>query len=88
MNHTRLSPKTIRCRDHKSYNPDAAKRVFSIADWQPILNETNINISLNLFNTTLTEIFDRHTKAIENKVKCSKKNEIRIIKMNIKIIGR
>ena len=69
MNHKRFLPKTIRCRDYKSYDPDSMNRDFSNVDWQPILNETDINISLNLFNETLTEIFNRHAKIIEKKVK-------------------
>ena len=44
-------------------------RDFSNVDWQPILNETDINLSLSLFNETLTEIFNRHAKIIEKKVK-------------------
>ena len=42
---------------------------FSNVDWQPILNETDISISLNLFNKILTKIFNRHSKIMEKKVK-------------------
>ena len=69
INHKWFLPKAIRCRDYKSYDPDSTNRDFSNVDWQPVLNETNINISLNLFNKTLTEIFNRHAKIIEKKVK-------------------
>ena len=44
-------------------------RDFSNLDWQPVLNETDVNTSLNLFNKILTEIFKRHAKIIEKKVK-------------------
>ena len=29
---------------------------FSNLDWQPVLNETDVNTSLNLFNKILTKI--------------------------------
>ena len=44
-------------------------RDFSNVDWQPVLNETNKNTSLILFNKCLTEIFNRQAKIIEKKVK-------------------
>ena len=69
MNHKRFLSKTIRCRDYKSYDSDSMNRDFSNADWQPILNETTINISLNLLNENLTEIFNQRAKIIEKKVK-------------------
>ena len=44
-------------------------RDFSNVDWQPVLNETNKNTSLILFNKCLTENFNRQAKIIEKKVK-------------------
>ena len=46
MNHKRFLPRTTRCRDYKSYDLDSTNRNFSNVNWQPILNETNINIFL------------------------------------------
>ena len=48
---------------------------FSNVDWQPILHETDISISLNLFNKILTKIFNRHSKIMEKKVKGRKADE-------------
>ena len=48
---------------------------FSNVDWQPILNETDINISLNLFNKILTKIFIRQAKIMKKKVKGRKFDE-------------
>ena len=69
MNHKRFLPKTIRCRDYKSYDPASMNRDFSKVNWLPILNETDVNIALNNFNEILTDIFNRHAKIIEKKVK-------------------
>ena len=44
-------------------------RDFSNVDWQPVLNETDINTSLNIFNKILTKIFNWHAKIIEKKIK-------------------
>ena len=44
-------------------------RDFSNVDLQPVLNETDINTSLNLFNKILTKVFNRHAKIIKKKVK-------------------
>ena len=37
-------------------------RHFSNVDWQPVLNETDINISLNLLNKMQTKIFNQYAK--------------------------
>ena len=68
MNYKRFLPKTSRCRGYKTYNSESMNRDFSNVDWQPVLNETDINTWLNLFNKILTEIFN-HAKIIERKVK-------------------
>ena len=42
MNYKQFWPKSIRCRDYKTYNSKSMNRDFSIVDWQLVLNETGI----------------------------------------------
>ena len=73
MNYKRFLPKTIRCRDYKTNNSESMNIDF---DWQPVLNETDINTPFNLFDKILTEILNRHAKIIEKKVKGGKRSWI------------
>ena len=69
INYKQFLPKIIRCRDYKRYNSKSMKIYFSNVYWQPVINETDINTPLNLFNKILTETFNQHAKAMEKKVK-------------------
>ena len=69
MDYRRFLPKTIKCRDYKTYNSESMNRDFSNVDWQLVLNETDVNTSLNLFNKILTKISIDMQKLQKKKLK-------------------
>ena len=69
MDYRRFLPKTIKCRDYKTYNSESMNRDFSNVDWQLVLNETDVNTLLNLFNKILTKISIDMQKLQKKKLK-------------------
>lgn len=69
LNHQKFSPKTIKCRDYKSYDPYAMNLEFDSVNWLPVLTAPDVNIALNIFNVIVKGIFDRHAPIIEKRIK-------------------
>lgn len=69
LNHKKFSPKTIKCRNYKSYNPQLMNLDFDCVSWIPVLTAPDVNTALNIFNFIVKDIFDKHAPMIEKRIK-------------------
>ncbi|MEO0686083.1 MAG: hypothetical protein AAFY76_13850, partial [Cyanobacteria bacterium J06649_11] len=64
-----FSSKTMKCRNCKSYDPNVMNEDFKQVNWLPVMTAPNVNIAVNIFNTIVKEIFDKHAPPIKKRVK-------------------
>ena len=69
LHNLKFSPKTIKCRDYKKYNPVEMNKDFERVNWNLVLNSTNVNMAVNYFNNIVRQIFDKHAPHIIKRVK-------------------
>ena len=69
LNHQKFSPKTIKCRNYKSYDPQMMNLDFDHVNWLPVVTAPDVNTALNIFNFIVKDIFDKHAPLIEKRIK-------------------
>ena len=85
INTARFFPRTITCRNYKSYLPDNLIKDLQNVDWKPLYNIRNVNEALTFFNKILVSLADKHAPPIKKKVRgkpCPWMNENLKHKMN------
>ena len=65
QNRVKIAPKTILC-NYRRYDHNKLKNDLKNADWSPVYISHSISDSLQAFNGTLTEFFDRHALLLQN----------------------
>lgn len=71
MNHHRPSPRIITCRNYRTYDPNALKKDFSEADFEPLYRINNVNSAWNYLQNILVTNFNKHAPIITKRVKGS-----------------
>lgn len=69
LNHQKFASKTIKCRNYKSYDHNAMNEEFQQVNWYPVLTAPDVNIAVDIFNTIVKDIFDKHAPIIEKRIK-------------------
>ena len=69
VNHQKHAPKTIKCRNYKSYDPTTMNHEFKNVNWLPVITAPDVNTALNIFNTIVRDIFDKHAPIISKRIK-------------------
>ena len=57
----------MKCRNYKSYDPNVMNEDFKQVNWLPIMTAPSVNIAVNIFNTIVKKIFDKHAPPIEKR---------------------
>jgi len=69
INFLKYPAKCVKTRDFRNYDSQKLNDDVKNADWSPVYNSTNINYTVELFNNTLLEIFNRNAPYITKKIK-------------------
>ena len=66
---TKSNHHTIKYRSLKNFNENDFLRDLSEIDWNPVLQQTNVNESLKCFSEKMNSIIDRHVPIRQHRVK-------------------
>ena len=69
INHQKYTSKTIKCRNYKSYNPTSMNVDFENVNWLPVTSAPDVNTALNIFNTIVRDIFEKHAPTLNKRSK-------------------
>jgi hypothetical protein len=68
-NYQKFNPRVTTSRTYKNYNPLKMNEDFSKVDWKDVYNESDVNKAVELFNTILLTIFNKHAPVIKKTVR-------------------
>ena len=63
-NHQKCTPRVTTSREYKNYNPLKLNEYFAEVDWKGVFNESDVNKAVELFNSILLTIFDKHAPIV------------------------
>ncbi|CAB3989011.1 Hypothetical predicted protein [Paramuricea clavata] len=69
INSTKFKPRTIICRDYKSYNQNAMNNELKLVDWSYMYYNSNVNSAWTYMKTIITGIYLKHAPVISKRVK-------------------
>ena len=69
LNNKKHPPKVIRSRNYKNYNPEKLCDDIKSIDSGSLYECTNVNDALELFNSAVVAVFDRHAPVTERIIK-------------------
>ena len=69
MNHCKVAPKVIRCRNFSRYNHESLKADLKDVDWEPLYSISDVNNAWLFIKDSLLNAFDKHAPIIRKRVK-------------------
>ena len=71
LNHQKVDPRTITCRNYSKYDPEALKRDLSLDAIEPLYRINDVNKAWHFLRNILTMLFNKHAPMITKRVKGS-----------------
>ena len=71
VNHQKVDPRTITCRNYSKYDPEALKRELSLDKMEPLYQINDVNKAWYFLRKVLTILFNKHAPMITKRVKGS-----------------
>ena len=69
INSTKFKPRTVTCRDYKSYNQRQMNNELKLIDWSYVYNNSNVNSAWIYMKTIITGIYLNYSRVITKRVK-------------------
>lgn len=69
INHEKIPPRTVTCRDYSKYNPFDLSKELDEHDWEPLYSANNVNTCWSYLKDALASKIDRHAPKIQKRIK-------------------